>query len=141
MAKPQDRLTQEELDQLRIQCKTNLLSYAQWIFEPFGSFAVKPFHEDICNALEEVFIGKTKNLIITMPPRTGKSALVSQIFPARAMGINPRIQFMLASYSPDLAKEFSNRAKKYVTSERHTAIFGKTELSQAQAQEWENTQG
>ena len=57
------------------------------------------------------------------------------------MGINPRIQFMLASYSPDLAKEFSNRAKKYVTSERHEAIFGKTELSQAQAQEWENTQG
>ena len=76
-----------------------------------------------------------------MPPRTGKSALVSQIFPARAMGINPRMQFMLASYSPDLAKEFSNKAKRYVTSERHAAIFWETHLSQAQAQEWENTMG
>lgn len=122
-----------------MQCKTSLLSYAQRIFEPFWTFSVKPFHEDICNALEEVFIGKTKNLIITMPPRTWKSALVSQIFPARAMGINPRIQFMLASYSPDLAKEFSNKAKRYVLSDRHTAIFWKTELQQAQAQEWENT--
>ena len=141
MQNPPERLSGEQLDQLRIQCKTSLLSYAQRIFEPFGSFAVKPFHEDICNALEEVMIGKTKNLIITMPPRTGKSALVSQIFPARAMGINPRMQFMLASYSPDLAKEFSNKAKKYVTSERHTAIFGEMKLSQAQAQEWENTMG
>lgn len=73
-----------------------------------------------------------------MPPRTWKSALVSQIFPARAMGINPRMQFMLASYSPDLAKEFSNKAKRYVTSERHEAIFGRVWLRQAQAQEWEN---
>ena len=70
MQNPPERLSEENLKELRIQCKTNLLSYAQWIFEPFGSFAVKPFHEDICNALEEVMIGKTKNLIITMPPRT-----------------------------------------------------------------------
>lgn len=132
-------MTDEQMKQLRTLCKTNLLSYAQWVFEPFGSFAVKPFHEEICNALEEVFIGKTKNLIITMPPRTWKSALVSQIFPARAMGVNPRMQFMLASYSPELAKEFSNKAKRYVTSERHEAIFWKTELRQAQAQEWENS--
>ena len=76
-----------------------------------------------------------------MPPRTWKSALVSQIFPARAMWVNPRMQFMLASYSPELAKEFSNKAKRYVTSERHEAIFWKVDLTQAQAQERENSLG
>ena len=54
------------------------------------------------------------------------------------MGINPRMQFILASYSPDLAKEFSNRCKTFVTSEKHKAIFNEVKLVQAQAQEREN---
>lgn len=67
--------------------------------------------------------------------------LVSQIFPAWAMGVNPRMQFILASYSPDLAKEFSNRCRAFYTSEKHKAIFGEIELRQSQAQEWENVLG
>lgn len=76
-----------------------------------------------------------------MPPRTWKSLLVSQIFPAWAMGVNPRMQFILASYSPDLAKEFSNRCRSFYTSEKHKAIFGEIELRQSQAQERENVLG
>jgi len=57
------------------------------------------------------------------------------------MGINPRMQFILASYSPDLAKEFSNRCKNFVTSEKHKAIFNEVKLVQAQAQERENELG
>lgn len=57
------------------------------------------------------------------------------------MGVNPRMQFILASYSPDLAKEFSNRCRSFYTSEKHKAIFGEIELRQSQAQEWENVLG
>ena len=116
-------MTEQQLSDLRLQCRSSLISYMQWIVEPLGSFKVKPFHEQICDALEEVMVGKTKNLIITMPPRTGKSTLVSQGFPSWAMGVNPRLQFMLASYSPELAKEFSNKARRFYTSEKHRAIF------------------
>ena len=63
-------LSEEQLQSLREQCQSSLLAYAQWIVEPLGSFKVKPFHEKICDALEQVLIGKKRNLIITMPPRT-----------------------------------------------------------------------
>ena len=63
-------MNEEQLNELRASCRADLLSYAQWIVEPLGSFKVKPFHEQICQKLEEVMIGKTRNLIITMPPRT-----------------------------------------------------------------------
>lgn len=134
-------LTEQQLSDLRLQCRSSLISYMQWIVEPLGSFKVKPFHEEICDALEEVMVGKTKNLIITMPPRTWKSTLVSQGFPSWAMGVNPRLQFMLASYSPELAKEFSNKARRFYTSEKHRAIFWEVPLVQNQSQEWENKAG
>ena len=39
-------------------------------------------HEIIANALEEVANGKIDRLIITCPPRSGKSELCTVLFPA-----------------------------------------------------------
>lgn len=45
-------------------------------------------------------------VMIFMPPRHGKSRLVSQEFPVWALGGHPWMNFMITSYSADLAREF-----------------------------------
>jgi len=62
-----------------------------------------PHHEIICKALERVIRGKTKRLIVNIPPRSGKTLFVSQYFPAFWLGLNPASHFILTSYSKTLA--------------------------------------
>ena len=41
--------------------------------------------KEICKKLEDVFYGRTKRLMINVPPRTLKTQIVSIAFPARCM--------------------------------------------------------
>jgi hypothetical protein len=50
--------------------------------------------ELICKELEDVYYGKTKRLIINVPPRSLKTEIVSRIFPARCLGKRQGIKFM-----------------------------------------------
>ena len=63
-------------------------------------------------------------MIVTMPPRHGKSERVSKKFPAWHIGRNPDDEIILASYSIDLSRDFSRIARD--TLERHESIFGVT---------------
>ncbi len=82
-------------------------------------------HEMIAEKLIDVYNGDCKRLIIQQPPRSGKSRLASELFPAWVLGNRPYTEIMLASYSEDLAKEFSGRAKDLADDELFHAIFGK----------------
>jgi predicted phage terminase large subunit-like protein len=73
-------------------------------------------HLDILDArLQDVSEGRIKRLIVTMPPRHGKSERVSKKFPAWHIGKNPDDEIILASYSIDLARDFSRIARDTFT--------------------------
>ncbi len=59
-------------------------------------------HESICDALMDVFAGRCKRLIINIPPRYSKSALVMH-FIAWSLGRHPDCEFIYTSYSQRLA--------------------------------------
>jgi hypothetical protein len=82
-------------------------------------------HELIADKLMDVYNGKCKRLIIQMPPRAGKSRLVSELFPAWVLGKNDQREIMLGSYSENLSKEFSGRARDLCGDEIYHAVFGK----------------
>ena len=67
----------------------------------------------LCQALEDVEAGRCKRLIVCMPPRHGKSELISKSFPSWCIGKNPDREIILASYGAELAEGFSrlNREK------------------------------
>lgn len=74
-------------------------------------------HLDILDdALQKVSLGEIKRLIVTMPPRHGKSERVSKKFPAWHIGRNPEDEIILASYSLDLSRGFSRIARDTLTS-------------------------
>lgn len=66
------------------------------------------FHFDVIAAkLEDVRMGRCKRLIITLPPRSGKSVCASIAFPAFILGHDQHANIICASYARDLSDKLS----------------------------------
>ena len=67
----------------------------------------------LCSLLESVESNEINKLIITMPPRHGKSMTVTESFPSWFIGRNPERRVIEVSYGAELAQRFgrSNRQK------------------------------
>lgn len=85
-----------------------------------------PHHKLICDALTRVISGKCKRLIINIPPRSGKTLFVSQMFPAFWMGLNPASNFILTSYSKTLASANTYAVRDIMRHEVYQSIFADT---------------
>jgi hypothetical protein len=81
--------------------------------------------------------------MILMPPRHGKSQLVSRHFPAWYIGRNPTKQIISASYASDLASGFGRDVRNLVASQEFAAIFPGVRLADDSAAKnlWHTTQG
>jgi len=66
---------------------------------------------------------------VNMPPRHGKSQLVSFYFPAWFLGRNPDKKILMVSHTTDLAEGFGRKVRNLVGSEDYAAIFPKTKLA------------
>lgn len=99
---------------------SRLIAYAayQW-----PSYADAPHHRLIARHLEAVERGEIKRLMITMPPRHGKSMLASEFFPAWYMGRNPDHYVVTATYAQELADDFGRKVKNQIEDASFRAIF------------------
>jgi len=88
--------------------------------------------EMLAEKLEQIEKGNLRKLMVFMPPRHGKSEMVSKKFPAWYLGRNPNNEIILSSYTADLAYDFSEIARNTV---RRCGgdVFGKELSSQASA--------
>lgn len=90
-------------------------------------------HAEICKTLDQflqdVIDKKNPRLIICMPPRSGKSQLVSRSFPAYALGRYPDLQIMAVSYSADLSSRFNRDVQRIIDSPEYASVFPETTLS------------
>lgn len=63
-------------------------------------------------------------VILTTPPRTGKSVLTSQVLPVWALMNNPDTEVVVKSYGDDLAEEHSAAARRMIA--EHPEVTGIT---------------
>ena len=77
----------------------------------------------ICDALEKVYTGETKRLIINMPPRSLKTEIVSKAFPVWCLWHEPNLKFIQTSYSAWLAHKNSGGARDMYNSVAYGRIF------------------
>lgn len=69
-------------------------------------------HLDVLDeTLMKVSRGELTRVIVTMPPRHGKSERVSKKFPAWHVGQHPDDEIIVCSYSLDLSRDFSRIAR------------------------------
>jgi predicted phage terminase large subunit-like protein len=73
--------------------------------------------------LVDVAAGRIKRLIVSMPPRHGKSELVSRYFPAWYLGTFPDKRIILVSYEADFAATWGRKARDLLE-EHGPTLFG-----------------
>ena len=86
-------------------------------------------HLQLIDACQQLAERKIKRLIVMMPPRHGKSEVVSRLFPAWALARNPDEQIITASYSADLASAMNRDCQRIISGDKYRAIFPDTKLS------------
>lgn len=105
----------------RQKARQALLSFTKYTFP---QYEVAPHHRLIAGALERVERGEIDRLLVTMPPRHGKSELVTKRFPAWWLGRNPKAQIITASYNSDLATDFGRQVRNIVNDPLYGNVFG-----------------
>ena len=122
-------LAEQELARREL-ARRDLLSFIKY-FSP--NYIAGWVHEDICLRLErflrDVVDGKNPHLMLFMPPRHGKSMIVSENFPAWVLGQHPEFEFIATSYSSTLANKFSRRVQEKLRDPAYQNIFPGTTLS------------
>lgn len=128
----------------RASSRASLYRFARWMFlaQRRYKWQQAQHHEAVCNALEDVFYGRTTRLILNLPPRYSKTALV-QAFIAWSLGHAPDSEFIYTSYSGRLAAASSYAVRGMVSEPEYKAVFPAVTLrddSQAK-DEWRTTAG
>jgi hypothetical protein len=95
------------------------------------AYEVNWHHRLVCGYLDRFVAGDITRLMIFMPPRSGKSELVSRRLPAYVLGRNPEETVISASYGDDLAKRMNRDVQRIIDSEPYSALFPNTRLNGA----------
>ncbi|MCC7306228.1 MAG: phage terminase large subunit [Acidobacteria bacterium] len=92
-------------------------------------------HLFICGHLQRVTSGDARRLMIFVPPRHGKSELVTVRYAAWRLIREPELRVIVGCYNQKLANRFSRKIKRLVAC--------RTEISKQKhaAEEWETTVG
>lgn len=135
-----EALLQEELI---YQAATNLLLFTELTSKDYEAGW---FHRVLAKELEQfsqdVVDEKSPRLIITVPPRHGKSHMTTQRFPVHHMGKNPHHQFIVAAYGQDLANDFSRLTRNVMRDPITQQIFPNLKLDpdRQSVENWSTTQ-
>lgn len=106
--------------------KENLLAFASSCNK---KYVINWHHKIICDRLTKLASEKQKRVMIFLPPQTGKSEIVSRIFPIWMLGLNPKLRIIIASYASDLAISFNRDAQKLIEGENYGNIFPETYIN------------
>lgn len=102
----------------RIKCVDEHLFFTRAFFKPrMGfKFSVNWHHEYIAWAIDEVIAGQIHNLVINVPPGSGKTELLTNLI-ARGIARNQRSRFLYLSFSQSLVEDVSSTARNIVKSD------------------------
>lgn len=102
----------------------------------------KPFQpnwhiELIADRLQQAFDRKINRLIINVPPRSLKSICASVAFPAWALGRDPTLRIVCASYSQDLSGKLARDCRTVMEADWYRRVFPHAQLSRGKQAEEE----
>lgn len=104
-----------ELSLLRVRAERARRHLLPYVVHTSPGYLPGLVHEDICYRLERfsraVAAGKSPRLMLFMPPRHGKSQIVSRRFLPWHLANNPTHEIILATYGQDLSNDLSRDAR------------------------------
>lgn len=110
----------------KLRASHSLLPFVMWT-KP--DYEVNWHHKTLCRHLDRFIRRETKRLMVFMPPRYGKSELVSRRLPAFIFGQNPNASIIATSYSADLASRMNRDVQRIIDSPEYASLFPLTTIS------------
>jgi predicted phage terminase large subunit-like protein len=102
------------------EARRNLIPFCHHLMADFRS----PAHiRAIADLLERAERGEVSRIIITMPPRHGKTRIISNLFPAWYFGRNPGSEVIFTTYNQDLAEDNGRYVKNTIASDEFKEVF------------------
>ena len=93
-------------------------------------YIVGKHHRMLADMLMAIERGEKDRICVNIPPRHGKSQLVSIMFPAWFLGRNPDKKVMMVSHTTDLAVDFGRKVRNLINTEQYREIFPTVALAQ-----------
>lgn len=112
-----DVLEQRKLAQT---CRNDLIEFCKHM-DP--NYKVGRHHRRLADLLMKMERGEEDRIGVSVPPRHGKSQMVSIFFPAWYLGRNPDKKVLMVSHTADLAVDFGRKVRNIVDSPAYKAIF------------------
>lgn len=110
--------------------------YNEWLAMRFPNMVWdRPFQRYICEHIDAVLSGRLRKLIINLPPRVGKSEMVTIRLPVRWLEQHPTHRIIIGAYNHRLAKNFTSRSLALYRAAHPGDIRKEAE------DEWENKAG
>ena len=92
-------------------------------------FIVGKHHRILADMLMDIEQGNKDRICVNIPPRHGKSNLVSIMYPAWFLGRNPNKKVMMVSHTTDLAVDFGRKVRNLIATEEYATIFPTVKLA------------
>ena len=122
---PEQEKLLAELEKLE-ELKTKKLAHDKFLAfvkQVWPTFIGGRHHEKMAAAFERVAEGKSKRLIINMPPRHTKSEFASYLLPAWFLGKFPHKKVIQTSHTAELAVGFGRKVRNLVDQEIYHKVF------------------
>ena len=107
-------------------CQIDLIEFCKHM-QP--DYKVGKHHRILADLLMAIADGKEDRVCVNMPPRHGKSQLVSIYFPAWFLGKYPNKKVLMVSHTTDLAVDFGRKVRNIIGSEDYKQIFSSVGLA------------
>ena len=115
---------------LRRRIRSNLESWSRFALEPAGQAPAR-HHLKLMEALDDVSSGKTRQLMVLLPPGAAKSTYASRLFPAWWLQRHPRSAVIAACHTARLAEHFGRGVRGLL--EEHSTRLGLQVMADARA--------
>jgi predicted phage terminase large subunit-like protein len=119
----------EELERRKYakRCQDDLLTFCQHM-DP--TYIVAAHHKRLAELLTNIAYGLKDRIAVSIPPRHGKSHLISTLFPAWFLGKFPNKKVLMVSHTGDLAVDFGRKVRNIIADPRYKSVFPAITLAQ-----------
>ena len=119
-------LPNDALEQIRrAKARKRMIDFTTYTMP---DYEVNWHHNALCSYLDRFMHGDINRLMIFMPPRNGKSELVSRRLPAYIFGVEPDASIIACAYGSDLAQRMNRDVQRIIDDEKYEELFPKSKL-------------
>jgi predicted phage terminase large subunit-like protein len=121
------QIVDELAEQRRIQhLRDDLIAFCCHMQD---DYKVGAHHRRLASLLEDIEASRKDRICVSVPPRHGKSQLVSIYYAAWYIGRNPSHKLMLVSHTTDLAVDFGRKIRNLIATEKYREVFPDVHLA------------